>query len=1130
MTRKLLRGLLFLFVFTAAINATDLRPVLLLTPSAEISPPLDTNFDVEVENENVLMANSFIVRFTLLDPDGNTVFTEDVQGMNLPPFSKDTYATTGTYNFTETGVYTLVVNVIFSDEIDPSDNEKEYTITVTETCPGPPANFSPANGAELNLSASNNGGFGNSVELSWQNPGNQTDVKVFFGTDEAAVGSASDELLLTGGASLSSTNVEPDFFGQTYYWMVQEICVQGEETFTNNGPVNSFVMVNTPIFEFPEPGSELVIKDSGGTSFEWNNPPGQTNVDVFGSPSSDNLFEPSNMIGGGSDLNTVTVEEVEPGLFFIGFESTFGDIKVQSEPFEFTFIELCGQPPVPVSPPPGTLVDLTPEVFDPTFQSSLTFTWTNPDDVVMVELYGGFNEELVENEDPSTLLGSGGSDFASQEVQFQQYSNFYWKIKSDCGSGTSASSFNLSLPAHSSFPDFDKIEDIRIIRRNDGTATLPVANPPGQDNVGIFVSDNSDNLFSGNNLVGSGSNPAEVTLPDIEPGPIFVGFENTFGDSSLQSRIFELNVVNECGAAVIDSPDTDVVLPFDNTNKVNLGWTNPPNAFGNLVLLDTDSNGVKNMSDDAVVHENGVINELEVILMPNTDYYWAVGVDCGEGLLMGDLNTFTTGDLPGTMLEPGDGIEFSQVDYTFPLAPAENSNTGMVAVDNNQVAEASETPLGYLNIFGNNGWVIQNMIFDPTSGYEGFSTFFPLSTPMGADVQQFNALVIASDVPITGQKDFGPVTTFEVKGTVYNAEGRNNAITSFPAPVEPVAIPFDTNKTTEFVWQKGHVNIEQSTNQCGPASVANSLQWLENEQNIEVPHEHTKGYRDSTLVGQLDSAAQRTNHNTVGDVNMLKGKIKYVDDNDLSDDLVLKHKNRKGAAFVANDTVKQGDYYSVANTDTTSLIDWIIQELKDGEDVELAIGWDGGGGHWVDLIGGGYVKGVPWIAWVHDTDQGHNDMGTASTADDTTKVNGGIDFKSGGFSFSYIVNNKLASVAGGDTSIGTIDLAFSESKKEVTSVSEEYTRGLKTEYALSQNYPNPFNPSTTIEYSIQNSGYVRLTIFDILGKEVDVLVDGFKQVGSYKLTYDASKLTSGVYFYTLQVDNTYITKKFVLLK
>ena len=86
------------------------------------------------------------------------------------------------------------------------------------------------------------------------------------------------------------------------------------------------------------------------------------------------------------------------------------------------------------------------------------------------------------------------------------------------------------------------------------------------------------------------------------------------------------------------------------------------------------------------------------------------------------------------------------------------------------------------------------------------------------------------------------------------------------------------------------------------------------------------------------------------------------------------------------------------------------------------------------------------------------------------------------------------------------------------------------EFALDQNYPNPFNPSTSIQYSIPETGNVRLAVFNLIGEEVAVLVNGTVQAGHYEVSFNASSLPSGVYLYKLQSANSVEVKKMMLLK
>jgi hypothetical protein len=92
------------------------------------------------------------------------------------------------------------------------------------------------------------------------------------------------------------------------------------------------------------------------------------------------------------------------------------------------------------------------------------------------------------------------------------------------------------------------------------------------------------------------------------------------------------------------------------------------------------------------------------------------------------------------------------------------------------------------------------------------------------------------------------------------------------------------------------------------------------------------------------------------------------------------------------------------------------------------------------------------------------------------------------------------------------------------------TNSIPHTYSLMQNYPNPFNPSTTIQFNLPKSGDVKLQVFDILGKEVAVPVNEFKNAGTYSVVFDASTVASGIYFYTITSGSFTDTKKMLLVK
>ena len=85
-------------------------------------------------------------------------------------------------------------------------------------------------------------------------------------------------------------------------------------------------------------------------------------------------------------------------------------------------------------------------------------------------------------------------------------------------------------------------------------------------------------------------------------------------------------------------------------------------------------------------------------------------------------------------------------------------------------------------------------------------------------------------------------------------------------------------------------------------------------------------------------------------------------------------------------------------------------------------------------------------------------------------------------------------------------------------------------FELYQNYPNPFNPTTTIKYDIIKAQDVKLSVYDILGREVATLVNTQQQAGSYEVKFDATNFSSGIYFYQLKAGDFIDTKKMLMIK
>ena len=113
------------------------------------------------------------------------------------------------------------------------------------------------------------------------------------------------------------------------------------------------------------------------------------------------------------------------------------------------------------------------------------------------------------------------------------------------------------------------------------------------------------------------------------------------------------------------------------------------------------------------------------------------------------------------------------------------------------------------------------------------------------------------------------------------------------------------------------------------------------------------------------------------------------------------------------------------------------------------------------------------------------------------------------------------------------DLGAPGAKAEATTprlaaaVTEE---GLPAAYTLGQNYPNPFNPSTAISFALPEAGQVSLRVFNLLGQEVATLADGFREAGRYRVSFDATELSAGLYLYVLETADFKATRRMMLLK
>ena len=163
-----------------------------------------------------------------------------------------------------------------------------------------------------------------------------------------------------------------------------------------------------------------------------------------------------------------------------------------------------------------------------------------------------------------------------------------------------------------------------------------------------------------------------------------------------------------------------------------------------------------------------------------------------------------------------------------------------------------------------------------------------------------------------------------------------------------------------------------------------------------------------------------------------------------------------------------------------------------------------------------------------------------------------LSFFSAGFSFqqdkpAIIVHKSVLSTGGEAFSdgeyriVGTLGQPFMSSEsnpvgfwylasRQLNVEVEQNSLNVPGEFQLQQNYPNPFNPTTTIEFALPKQSSITLKLFDILGREVAILVDAELESRVHKINFDGQDLASGIYFYRIHAAGFLKTKKLMLLK
>jgi len=193
------------------------------------------------------------------------------------------------------------------------------------------------------------------------------------------------------------------------------------------------------------------------------------------------------------------------------------------------------------------------------------------------------------------------------------------------------------------------------------------------------------------------------------------------------------------------------------------------------------------------------------------------------------------------------------------------------------------------------------------------------------------------------------------------------------------------------------------------------------------------------------------------------------------------------------------------------------------------------GGGMTDLIVTGVVPGPNVVTFVYDSAAGQtrgykNGVLVNTKTQSPLNINGTAPFKVGGYSTSAGLLGKLDEFRLYNRALTDAEVAAAWNHQFIISGIKPVLNIIPEDYTLSQNYPNPFNPTTTIDFKVPVNGLVTLKVYDVTGKEVKTLVNEVVNAGVYTVDFNASNLSSGVYFYKILAGDYMDVKKMVLLK
>ncbi|MCP5356962.1 MAG: hypothetical protein H7A06_02330 [Pseudomonadales bacterium] len=349
------------------------------------------------------------------------------------------------------------------------------------------------------------------------------------------------------------------------------------------------------------------------------------------------------------------------------------------------------------------------------------------------------------------------------------------------------------------------------------------------------------------------------------------------------------------------------------------------------------------------------------------------------------------------------GISLIQLDFPSDDVPVMDSQVGLLEANLIQLRNGTGMNTGYLNMVRGSNWVVRNLpvMSDADYPYSHLSVKFDLGVSAGTDVSSLSAVMVFSDTlmlnaptgtPANFSVGSAPSSQGGMGDPQFGSSGTTSGSPVIPPSTAGISYPDLTNN--RMVFQMDHPNIETAHNQCMPASVANSLSFLEKTTALRLPHRNVPGLKgDQSLVGQLDTymerpmTSRREGQPTLVDKG-IKGKLQYLVDNDLHERIATRHWGLQGS----NDfSASNGDKTATSKGQGNSLnFNKLIDALEGGEDCEAGYVYQDANGDWnghaVDLVAAGYMAGKPFMIENSDLNQGSDTLGAGKS----------------GFLFSYL--------------------------------------------------------------------------------------------------------------------------------